>query len=979
MTIKSKIPRQLNLSGLFPGKAPKGSHPNSFIHSSQHPYHRVIFIILVLASLVLLPLFAPQAGINADESYQVPQTKYILDYYTTLSKDRSIITDVPGPNAHYYGKLFEFISALAARITGHTSETDLGLHRIRHILSALFGWLIILFTGLLAKIPGGWRAGWIAILLALFTPRLLGHSFFNVKDIPFAAGYIMAVYFIVRYLREFPKPKRSSLAGVILGIALAINIRVGGLLLIAYFVIFTSLILLLQYRNSQNEFSIQNARKTFTGKILLPAVASYAAGLIFWPYALENPFLHPVEALSSFTRYGLNLRLVFEGIPLYSREIPWYYATKYLLLTLPLPVIGGLILSFFAVVKKIRFPGYIVYAFLVFSWIFPVVYVTIRNSDLYDGIRHLLFVFPPIIALSGIGWNALINKIKKPAWKLVPAGIMLILLINAASWTIRSHPYQYTFFNTFTRGLQGAYGKYETDYYMSSVKEASRWLANNELSANKSQKPPLILTNAHYSSRIYLSNYYQDSFELKYRSYHFRVNHNWDYAIFFCRYIDPVLLQMRLWPPKNAIYTVKRAGVPLCTVLIHENRKDFKGMRALKKNRPRKAIRHFKSYLKYNPLNEAVLFGLGKSCLKLGRAGEAEFWEKKSLTIAPSREFSLEELTKALIRQGKLTEAESTAKKLTGYNKYYSTAYYLLAEIERRKGNFERGAEYWKKGVSLDREQKGLEEEKVIQMYMDLGDTTLARKARKSYMEREMRFKDNELSRGGPGKIDRNLLTDLFQKIKNAKKIRQKKKYLSEVRSILSPVINTKDTLHPEWTKYLGIYHLFSNHFDSAIRYLENAHKKLQNDNNLRENLAIAYLNSGKQLFDQGKVHKSLEHNLKAYRYDSTNRFARRNVVTCYLNLGFRQMRNNQYRKATIHLKKALKYQPDNTDALTNLGVCYNNTGDIKKAIDFFQKTLQINPRQKAALQYIALCHQSLGNTSKARKYRKRLKRLQNQ
>jgi hypothetical protein len=46
---------------------------------------------------------------------------------------------------------------------------------------------------------------------------------------------------------------------------------------------------------------------------------------------------------------------------------------------------------------------------------------------------------------------------------------------------VKLHPYEYVYFNELVGGFKGAYGKYETDYWVASMKEAVEWLKTNEL------------------------------------------------------------------------------------------------------------------------------------------------------------------------------------------------------------------------------------------------------------------------------------------------------------------------------------------------------------------------------------------------------------------------------------------------------------------------------------------------------------------
>ena len=47
----------------------------------------------------------------------------------------------------------------------------------------------------------GWLAGLLALLMIFLTPSFLGHSLMNPKDIPFATGYIMSLFFTYRLLK----------------------------------------------------------------------------------------------------------------------------------------------------------------------------------------------------------------------------------------------------------------------------------------------------------------------------------------------------------------------------------------------------------------------------------------------------------------------------------------------------------------------------------------------------------------------------------------------------------------------------------------------------------------------------------------------------------------------------------------------------------------------------------------------------------
>ena len=52
------------------------------------------------------------------------------------------------------------------------------------------------------------------------------------------------------------------------------------------------------------------------------------------------------------------------------------------------------------------------------------------------------------------------------------ATLVFILLAPAVYNLIQLHPYQYSYYNTFTGGTSGAFRKYETEYWLTCYKEA---------------------------------------------------------------------------------------------------------------------------------------------------------------------------------------------------------------------------------------------------------------------------------------------------------------------------------------------------------------------------------------------------------------------------------------------------------------------------------------------------------------------------
>jgi hypothetical protein len=98
---------------------------------------------------------------------------------------------------------------------------------------------------------------------------------------------------------------------------------------------------------------------------------------------------------------------------------------------------------------------------------------------MYNGIRHFVFVLPPLAVLGGLAGSWLIATLRQHS-RLLAAMAGVALLGGVAlpvTEMIRLHPYEYTFFNRLAGGVAGAHGRYMLDYWGLSFKRASQGLA----------------------------------------------------------------------------------------------------------------------------------------------------------------------------------------------------------------------------------------------------------------------------------------------------------------------------------------------------------------------------------------------------------------------------------------------------------------------------------------------------------------------
>jgi hypothetical protein len=151
------------------------------------------------------------------------------------------------------------------------------------------------------------------------------------------------------------------------------------------------------------------------GQGIAIVLTGYFAGLLFWPFALQNVFVHPLESLGVMEHYKVSIRQIFEGNFLWSTSLPWYYLPKWLLISTPEFVLFGMLVIVFistrSILKKLTFTQQSFFEmFVLFAFLFPVIYIIAINSNLYSGVRQMLFILPPLAILVSIAVTKLLKS-----------------------------------------------------------------------------------------------------------------------------------------------------------------------------------------------------------------------------------------------------------------------------------------------------------------------------------------------------------------------------------------------------------------------------------------------------------------------------------------------------------------------------------------------------------------------------------------
>jgi hypothetical protein len=155
---------------------------------------------------------------------------------------------------------------------------------------------------------------------------------------------------------------------------------------------------------------------------------------------------------------------------------------------------------------------------------------------MYNGIRHFVFVLPPLALLGGIAAAWLVGR-----GPPVAIGIAAALAIGLAAPVVemmRLHPYEYTHFNWSSGGVARARERYMLDYWALSFKQASQGLLSALARERKPEDRPwrIAVCGPHRSPQVELGPDFETTWDPRGADFAMMLGE------FYCRKFDAPLL-----------------------------------------------------------------------------------------------------------------------------------------------------------------------------------------------------------------------------------------------------------------------------------------------------------------------------------------------------------------------------------------------------------------------------------------------------
>ena len=267
----------------------------------------------------------------------------------------------------------------------------------------------------------------------------------------------------VRFTYPYLPP--AVAAGIGVAIGLSLSVRPGGVLFMAYA---AGLVLVAIVVNRERH--PRRLAATLASFALLAFIAA-TLPLPVWPWLQTRPYIGLFDAAAEVSNYNWHGDMLFNGRQYAGSDAPWNYVPVWLAYTTPPVVLAGAVLS---LVRLHRGDGdRFRILCLWFAVLFPIGYVIVRRSTLYDEIRQLLFVIPPLFVLAALGWWRCLEALSR--WRRTAAvGVLVVGLIEPTIFQVRNHPNQVVYFNALLGGPKNAFKRFELDYWGNCHLEAMR-------------------------------------------------------------------------------------------------------------------------------------------------------------------------------------------------------------------------------------------------------------------------------------------------------------------------------------------------------------------------------------------------------------------------------------------------------------------------------------------------------------------------
>jgi hypothetical protein len=318
----------------------------------------------------------------------------------------------------------------------------------------------------------------MGVIFLFLSPRIFSDSFYNPNDIVFMSLIIILCYFSIKYLSKL---KIKYLIILSLFTSVAISTRPMAI----YVPLLVVSFLFIKF------FFKKITLSTFINNFFLFFFFTIICTYIFSPTLWLDPINNFIYSLKSAVQAkGEGAKILYMSKFTKSSNLPWHYLIVWIFITTPLLYIILFLLGVFRIFKNFRIKELCriinnnyelnnIFIFLIF--LIPLFTASIFSRVMFNGWRHLYFIYPAIVFIAIIGLNYVFNYLfnKNFYMKFILYLLVVISIIQISVWMIKNHPHQMVYFNHLAGNDVG--NKFEIDYWGLSNRTAIEHIAKNDL------------------------------------------------------------------------------------------------------------------------------------------------------------------------------------------------------------------------------------------------------------------------------------------------------------------------------------------------------------------------------------------------------------------------------------------------------------------------------------------------------------------
>lgn len=440
----------------------------------------LVFIFFIL--LILLGLFIfMDYGVSWDEHVNRANGLISLNFVLDRLSINFFSGDTELPKFNYplntyndrdYGVVFDLPVAVLERI--FSLDDVASQYKLRHFLTFSVFVLGVFSVYKLASLRfNSSRIGLLSALMLVLSPRFFAEGFYNSKDLVFMSFFAIGLYTALRFLNS-PNIKTGVFHA--LTTALATDLRVMGI------VIMCMTVGMLLIRLVKREVSFRSIHIPFIIYVLASAVFI----ILLWPWLWSDPLLHLNEAIQNMAKFRWSEFNLYLGEYIPASRLPWHYIVVWIGVTTPVVYLIAATIGCFAIlrnmIKKCSLwtnESEMQDLFFIGVFLGAIFSVILLRSVLYDGWRHLYFIYPAFILIATRGvtlgwkWASHIKIIK-----LIFITVLLGCFSYQTYWMFINHPLQNLYFNILSGSATNP--RFDLDYWGLSNQFALKFILKHD-------------------------------------------------------------------------------------------------------------------------------------------------------------------------------------------------------------------------------------------------------------------------------------------------------------------------------------------------------------------------------------------------------------------------------------------------------------------------------------------------------------------